>query len=107
MTVWRRTTSWRDIACRSTIRNEIHIDRGIGDATLRQGIRPHDIIVFGAMLAQPRPTDPDWDATRGRLLTTYGRIRQQRVARLWLSGSADRPVNALSTRRGRSERSMF
>ena len=32
---------------------------------------PHDIIVFGAMLAQPRPPDPDWDATCRRLLTTY------------------------------------
>jgi AcrR family transcriptional regulator len=60
-----------------TVRNEIHqivrriIDRGIVDATLRPGITPHDIIVFGAMLAQPRPTDPDWDATCRRLLTTY------------------------------------
>jgi AcrR family transcriptional regulator len=60
-----------------TVRNEIHqivrriIDRGIVDATLRPGITPHDIIVFGAMLAQPRPTDPSWDATCRRLLTTY------------------------------------
>jgi AcrR family transcriptional regulator len=60
-----------------TVRSEIHqivrgiIDRGIADATLRPGITPHDIIVFGAMLAQPRPTDPDWDATCRRLLRTY------------------------------------
>jgi AcrR family transcriptional regulator len=60
-----------------TVRNEIHeivrriIDRGIVDATLRPGITPHDIVVFGAMLAQPRPTDPDWDTTCRRLLTTY------------------------------------
>ena len=60
-----------------TVRNEIHqivrgiIDRGVADATLRPGITPHDIIVFGAMLAQPRPTDPDWDATCRRLLATY------------------------------------
>jgi len=60
-----------------TVRNEIHqivqriIDRGVVDATLGPGITPHDIIVFGAMLAQPRPTDPDWDATCRRLLTTY------------------------------------
>jgi len=59
------------------VRNEIHqilrrvIERGIKDATLRPGITPHDIIVFGAMLAQPRPTDPGWDATCRRLLTTY------------------------------------
>ena len=59
------------------MRNEIHhivrgiIDRGLADATLRPGITPHDIIVFGAMLAQPRPTDPNWDATCRRLLATY------------------------------------
>ncbi len=60
-----------------TVRNQIHqivrriIQRGVKDATLRPGITPHDIIVFGAMLAQPRPTDPDWDATCRRLLATY------------------------------------
>jgi AcrR family transcriptional regulator len=60
-----------------TVRNEIHrivrriIDCGVADGTLRPGITPHDIIVFGAMLAQPRPTDPDWDATCRRLLATY------------------------------------
>ena len=65
-----------------TVRNQIHqivrriIDRGVADATLRPGITPHDIIVFGAMLAQPRPTDPDWDATCRRLLATYLRGRR-------------------------------
>jgi AcrR family transcriptional regulator len=60
-----------------TVRDEIHeivrriIDGGVADATLRSGIIPRDIIVFGAMLAQPRRTDPDWDATCRRLLTTY------------------------------------
>jgi AcrR family transcriptional regulator len=60
-----------------TEQNEIHqivrriIDRGVADATLRPGITPQDIIVFGAMLAQPRPTDPKWDATCRRLLTAY------------------------------------
>ena len=60
-----------------TVRNQIHrivrgiIDRGVADATLRRGITPQDIIIFGAMLAQPRPTDPDWDATCRRLLATY------------------------------------
>ena len=60
-----------------TVREAIHqivrrvIDGGIADATLRSDVTPHDIIVFGAMLAQPRPTDPDWDATCRRLLTTY------------------------------------
>jgi len=32
---------------------------------------PQDIVAFGARLAQPRPTDPDWDATCRRLLATY------------------------------------
>jgi AcrR family transcriptional regulator len=60
-----------------TVRDEIHqivqriIDGGVAEATLRSGITPRDIIVFGAMLAQPRRTDPDWDATCRRLLTTY------------------------------------
>ena len=60
-----------------TVRDEIHqivrriIDGGVADGTLRSGITPRDIVVFGAMLAQPRPPDPDWDATCRRLLTTY------------------------------------
>ena len=60
-----------------TVRDEIHqilrriIDGGVADATLRSGITPLDVIVFGAMLAQPRRIDPDWDATCRRLLTTY------------------------------------
>jgi len=59
------------------IRSEVHqilqriIDRGVADGTLRPGATPHDIVVFGAMLAQPRPTDPQWDARCRRLLTTY------------------------------------
>jgi len=47
------------------------IDRGRGDGTIRQDVTPRDIIAFGAMLAQPRQADPDWDATSRRLLTTY------------------------------------
>ena len=64
-------------AATMVVRDEVHhivqriIDRGVADATLRPGITPRDIVVFGAMLAQPRPTDPDWDATCRRLLTTY------------------------------------
>jgi AcrR family transcriptional regulator len=70
-----------------TVRDEIHqivgriIDRGVADATLHSGITPLDIIAFGAMLAQPRRTDPDWDATCRRLLTTYLRgLRPSRSA---------------------------
>jgi AcrR family transcriptional regulator len=61
----------------AAVRSDVHhilqriIDRGVADGTLRPGLTPHDIIVFGAMLAQPRPNDPDWDATCRRLLATY------------------------------------
>jgi AcrR family transcriptional regulator len=59
------------------VRQEVHrviqriIDRGIAEGTLRPGIRSPDIVVFGAMLAQPRPADPAWDTICRRLLTTY------------------------------------
>jgi AcrR family transcriptional regulator len=29
------------------------------------------VLVFGAMLAQPRQPDPEWDATCRRLLATF------------------------------------
>jgi hypothetical protein len=44
------------------------IDRGIAGGTLRSGVTSADIVIFGAMLAQPRPADPDWDARCRRLL---------------------------------------
>ena len=61
----------------AAVRSDVHhilqqiIDRGLADGTLRPGLTPHDIVVFGAMLAQPHSTDPDWDATCRRLLATY------------------------------------
>jgi AcrR family transcriptional regulator len=61
----------------AAIREEVHnilrriIEQGLDEESLCPGIAPHDIVVFGAMLAQPRPTDPDWDATCRRLLATY------------------------------------
>ena len=64
-------------AATAAVRDEVHqvlrriIDRGISDGTLRADIAPRDIVLFGAMLAQPRPTDPEWDATCRRLLATY------------------------------------
>jgi AcrR family transcriptional regulator len=59
------------------IREHIHqiiqqiIDRGRADGTITRDVTPHDIVVFGAMLAQPRRSDPGWDATCLRLLATY------------------------------------
>jgi AcrR family transcriptional regulator len=64
-------------AATKTVRKQIHqilrriIDRGTDEGTLQPDTTPQDIIVFGAMRAQPRPTDPDWDATCRRLLATY------------------------------------
>jgi AcrR family transcriptional regulator len=59
------------------LREQVHqvirqvIDRGRADGTITRDVTPRDIAVFGAMLAQPRPADPDWDATCLRLLDTY------------------------------------
>jgi AcrR family transcriptional regulator len=47
------------------------IDRGRADGTVTRDVTPHDIVVLGSMLAQPRPADPDWDATCRRVLATY------------------------------------
>jgi AcrR family transcriptional regulator len=47
------------------------IERGHNDGTINQDVTPRDVIVFGAMLAQPRQPDPEWDATCRRLLATY------------------------------------
>jgi AcrR family transcriptional regulator len=59
------------------VREQIHrilrqiIDRGREDGTIRQDVTPRDVVVFGAMLAQPRGPDPGWDMTCRRLLATY------------------------------------
>jgi AcrR family transcriptional regulator len=59
------------------VRDQVHrilrqiIDRGRADGTIRRDVTPRDIVVFGAMLAQPRGPDPGWDTTCRRLLATY------------------------------------
>jgi AcrR family transcriptional regulator len=59
------------------VRGRVHqiiqqiVDRGAADGTIARDVAPYDIIVLGAMLAQPRPSDPGWDATCLRLLATY------------------------------------
>jgi AcrR family transcriptional regulator len=59
------------------VRDRIHrtleriIARGRADGTISQDITPRDVVIFGAMLAQPRQSDPEWDATCRRLLATY------------------------------------
>jgi AcrR family transcriptional regulator len=65
---WERTQA---------VREQVHqviqriIDRGRADGTITRDVTPRDIVVFGAMLAQPRRSDPGWDATCLRLLATY------------------------------------
>ena len=59
------------------VRDQVHravqriIERGRTDGTIRQDATPRDVVVFGAMLAQPRQPDPEWDATCRRLLAAY------------------------------------
>lgn len=59
------------------VRDQVHravqgiIERGRADGTISQDATPHDVVVFGAMLAQPRRPDREWDATCRRLLATY------------------------------------
>jgi AcrR family transcriptional regulator len=60
-----------------TVQEQIHrtvqqiIDRGRAEGTISGDVTPHDIVMFGAMLAQPRRSGPSWDATCRRLLATY------------------------------------
>ena len=59
------------------VREQVHralqriIERGRADGTISQDVTPRDVVVFGAMLAQPRQPDPEWDGTCRRLLATY------------------------------------
>ncbi|PXX71307.1 TetR family transcriptional regulator [Nocardia tenerifensis] len=59
------------------LRDEIYrvvqriLDQGIDEGDLCEDTTPHDIIAFGALVAQPRPIDPDWDTTCRHLLTTF------------------------------------
>ena len=59
------------------VRDQVHravqriIERGRTDGTISQDATPRDIVTFGAMLAQPHQSDPEWDATCRRLLATY------------------------------------
>jgi hypothetical protein len=59
------------------VRDQVHravqriIERGRTDGTISQDVTPRDVVVFGAMLAQPRQSDPEWDATCRRLLASY------------------------------------
>lgn len=66
-------TAPQTLAVRDQIHNAVQqiIERGRADGTISQDVSPHDVVAFGAMLAQPRQPDPEWDATCRRLLATY------------------------------------
>jgi AcrR family transcriptional regulator len=59
------------------IRDQVHrtigrlIGRGRRDGTIKADVTPRDIVAIGAMLAQPKPNGPGWDATCKRILSTY------------------------------------
>jgi AcrR family transcriptional regulator len=59
------------------VRERVHqairrlIARGHLDGTINRHVTARDVVVFGAMLAQPRQRDPAWDVTCRRLLATY------------------------------------
>ncbi len=59
------------------VREQVHrtiarlIDRGRQDGTIKADVSPRDIVALGAMLAQPKPNGPGWDATCKRILSTY------------------------------------
>jgi AcrR family transcriptional regulator len=57
------------------------IRRGKTDGTLRHDLRPVDVIIFGALIAQPLPNATDWDAIAQSQLRIFlaGIARQSEV----------------------------
>lgn len=47
------------------------LDRGRLDGTIRSDVRPFDLVIFGALLAQPLSNVPDWDALALRQKTVF------------------------------------
>jgi hypothetical protein len=72
-----RVPAWFSSGSEGVVCDHVHqiiqriIRRGQADGTITRAVAPHDIVVFGAMLAQPRRPDSGWDATCRRLLATY------------------------------------
>jgi AcrR family transcriptional regulator len=84
------------VALRAEIRNLLEqvLARGRRDRTIRPDASPIDIIITGAMLAQPLPTAPDWDQLA------------RRQARIFVAGLAatDPPLPGVATAPGRVSR---
>ena len=66
-------TATDTLAVRADVHHVIQaiLDQGRAEGSLRRDLTPRDIVVFGAMLAQPHAIDHTWDATCRRLLNTY------------------------------------
>lgn len=47
------------------------LHRGQQDGTIRPDVRPADLVIFGALLAQQLPHVPDWTRTARRLVDIY------------------------------------
>jgi AcrR family transcriptional regulator len=60
-------------ALRTEVRDTLGrvLERGRGDGTIRSDVTAFDIIVFGALLAQPLPHVPDWKKTARRQAAIY------------------------------------
>ena len=77
------------------VREQVHqviqriIDRGRADGTITRDVTPHDIVVFGSMLAQPRPPDPGWDATCLRPAFLHSRCCGGNLQDCQLSGAPE------------------
>lgn len=76
-------------ALRKGIRSEIEaiLQRGQQDETIRGDVTPQDIVITGALLAEPLSQDPDWVRTA------------HRQAQIYLDGLASTGVTPLPGRR--------
>src|ERR1700723_3605490 len=57
-----RVTAPQTLAVRDQVHRAVQqiIELGRADGTISQHVTPRDVVVFGAMLAQPRQPDPEW-----------------------------------------------
>jgi AcrR family transcriptional regulator len=59
------------------VQSEVHrtlqrvVDRGRRDGSVRDDATPQDVVLFGAMLAQPQPTAADRDRVARRMAAVY------------------------------------
>jgi AcrR family transcriptional regulator len=47
------------------------LHRGVVDGTVRDDVSARDVIIFGALMAQPLPSVQDWDAAARRQIAFY------------------------------------